>query len=101
MADNNKICYVCGKAYRYCPNCAEFAGAPSWMNDCDVEECETIYLTLNAFWFNHLTKEQAFEKLQGIDLNKVTNTDLLVAVKKLKGTDEDKKQLKKKTADND
>ena len=84
MADNNKTCYVCGKAYRFCPNCAEFAGAPTWMNEVDTEECENIYLTLNAFWFNHITKEQANETLKGVNLNKVTNPDLLIAVNKLK-----------------
>ena len=96
MADNNMKCSVCGTAYRFCPNCAEFAGAPSWMNEYDSKECETIYLTLNAFWFKHLTKDQAEEKLAGIDLGKVTNNDLLVAVKKLK---EDEKKTAKKKAE--
>lgn len=99
MADNNKTCYVCGKAYRYCPHCAEFVGSPTWLNLYDTEDCKTIDETLNAFWFEHLTKDEAEEKLKGVDLNKVTNADLLVAVKKLKG--EDKKQTKKKTTDGD
>lgn len=97
MADNNKTCYVCGKAYRYCPNCGEFANAPTWLNLYDDEECKTIDDTLNAFWFGHLTKDEANEKLKGIDLGKITNQNLLVAVKKLK--DDDKKVQKKKTTD--
>lgn len=100
MADNNKICYVCGKSYRYCPNCAEFADAPTWLNMYDEEECFTIDNVLNAFWFGHITKDEANEKLKGINLGKVTNKDLLVAVKKLKGDDE-KKPLKKKATDGD
>lgn len=96
MADNNKTCYVCGAAYRYCPNCAEFAGAPTWLNLYNTEDCKTIDETLNAFWFGHLTKDEADEKLKGIDLGKVTNKDLLVAVKKLK---EDEKKTAKKKAE--
>jgi len=97
MTENNKTCYTCGKEYRYCPNCADFAGAPDWMNEYDSEDCKKIFDTLNPFWFGYITKEQANEMLKGIDLNKVTNPDLLVAVKKLKEKNEDKKPVVKKT----
>jgi len=100
MADNNKTCYVCGKAYRYCPNCAEFASAPTWLNMYDAEDCKDIDETLNAFWFGHLTRDEANEKLKGINLGKIINKDLLVAVNKLKGEDK-KSQFKKKAADGD
>ena len=101
MADYNKTCYVCGKEYRYCPNCAEFANAPSWMNMYDSEDCLKIDNTLNALWFNHISKAAAKEMLEGIDLGKITNKDLLVAVKKLedeakKTKDEEKKSFGKK-----
>lgn len=99
MAENNKVCYVCGTGYRYCPNCSEFANAPTWLNMYDTEECYKIDNTLNAFWFGHVTKDEANEKLKGVNLGKVTNANLLVAVKKLK--DDEKKPTKKKTTDGD
>ena len=101
MAENNKKCFVCGNEYRYCPHCAEFAYAPSWMDMYDTEECKTIDRVLGSFWFKHITKDQAIEKLKGINLNKVTNKNLLVAVKELQKDEveqpkEEKKPSKKK-----
>lgn len=94
---HEKTCYVCGKEYHYCPNCAEYASSPTWKNMYDEEDCKLIDETLNAFWFGHITKDDANEKLAGVNLNKVTNKNLLVAVKKLK--ENEKKSFKQKNAD--
>jgi hypothetical protein len=103
MAENNKTCFVCGAAYRYCPHCAEFAHSPNWMNMYDTEECKTIDETLGSFWFKHITKDEALKRLKGINLNKVINKDLLVAVRELQKNNEveqpkeEKKPSKKKS----
>ena len=91
-------CYVCGKENKYCPNCAEFANAPSYLQMYDSEECQKIDMTLNKFWFNHLSKDQAKELLAGCNLGKVMNKDLLVAVNKLNEEDniEEKKTFRKR-----
>lgn len=63
-------CIVCGTEYDYCPNCAEFKDAPSWLAEYDTENCKDIWLTLNQFAFNHITKEQALDVLKDKDLSK-------------------------------
>jgi hypothetical protein len=70
MADDIRKCKVCGKEYRYCPRCKEFAGLPTWMLEFDKEECRMIYYdVVNKYAFKHITKEEALKRLEGIDLS--------------------------------
>lgn len=78
MARLNKECVVCGKKYRYCPTCAADAGKPRWMTMFDCEDCYTIFNTATRFNLGKITKEEAKDALNGVDLNK----DFNAAIKK-------------------
>ena len=97
-----RTCYICGKTYRFCPHCAEFANAPSYLNEVDSQDCKDILDALAFYWTGGLTKEEALEKLKGKDLSIVIRKDLQPVIEKLYGKkDDDKKSTKKKTADGD
>lgn len=59
MANLTK-CVICGKEYNYCPNCT---GSHSWKLDADTHEHYQIYMTLNQYYANQITKEKAIDML--------------------------------------
>jgi len=87
-------CTVCGAEYDYCPTCAEYRYAPTWMAEYDTENCKDIWLTLNKFAFGHITKDEALETLKDKDLSKQKEypEDLKRVLAKLNETSEKKKK---------
>lgn len=73
MAKPNKECVVCGKKYHYCPTCAADANKPRWMTMFDCEDCYTIFNTATKFNLGKITKEEAKDALNRVDLNKDFN----------------------------
>lgn len=65
---NNRTCIVCGTKYHYCPNC-ENANQPSWLTAYHSETCKEIFSVLNKHYFNHLTDQEAIDKLNELDLS--------------------------------
>lgn len=59
MARNNKICALCGTAYKYCGGCREDMHLPIWKNTFCSEECLNVYEAMVAFVNGHSTKEAA------------------------------------------
>lgn len=57
MAKNNKICALCGSAYKYCGNCREDMQLPIWMNTFCSEECLNVYEAMVAFVNKRSSKE--------------------------------------------
>ena len=49
MAKNNKICALCGTAYKYCSNCDDFLKYPNWKGIFCCEECFNVYEAMSAF----------------------------------------------------
>ena len=94
-------CALCGKEYEYCPNCAEFKYAPSWKAEYDTENCKDIWLTINKFAFNHITKEEALNELKNKDLSlkKLYPADVQKVLAKIQETTFGK--VKKEVAKND
>ena len=62
-----KNCILCGKQYEYCPRCNETE--PTYKLKWCSANCNNIFLTLNKVSFKHLTKEQAADELEKLDLS--------------------------------
>lgn len=63
MANDKRICKVCGNTYNYCPSCAKYAKLPSWMWKCDTEECNDIFESLSAYGMGLIEKDAVKEVL--------------------------------------
>lgn len=68
MAKNNHKCIVCGKEYRYCPNCLEYDKLPRWMSLFCGDNCHDVFQVACDFENGLLTKETAKEKLNKLDI---------------------------------
>lgn len=69
MAKNNHKCIVCGKEYRYCPNCSEYDKMPRWMSMFCGDNCHDIFQVACDFENGDITKEEAVNKLNMLDLS--------------------------------
>lgn len=70
---NNKTCLICGKQYKYCPNCAEFANQPTWRSLVDTDNCHTIFKVVTDYHFGIYDDESAKIALKDCDLSVVTD----------------------------
>jgi hypothetical protein len=66
-----KICYLCGKEYRYCSNCRQFKTQPTWKNMFDTENCYKIFSLSTQFAQGTYTKEEANELLKTYDISDI------------------------------
>lgn len=73
MAYKKRTCYLCGKQYEYCPDCAEFAGLPYFMQTFCSESCKTIFDTCTRYNMNILTKEEAASILSKCNMSAINN----------------------------
>lgn len=89
-------CIVCGTEHEYCPNCAEYKDAPTWLAEYDTENCKDIWYILNQFAFGHITKEKALDALKDKDLSLKKNypADLQGVLARLYDAPEKKKATK-------
>lgn len=69
MAKLNRTCCICKKKYSYCPTCMADAKKPTWMILFCGENCRDLYNVLNDYNYKLLSKEEAFDKLKGLDLS--------------------------------
>lgn len=49
MANDLRVCKVCGNTYKYCPTCAKYAKMPNWMWKCDTEECNDLFDAISSY----------------------------------------------------
>lgn len=68
---NNKTCIICGKQYKYCPNCAEFINQPTWRALCDTDNCHTIFRIVTDYHFGIYDDDSAKIALKDCDLSVV------------------------------
>lgn len=66
---NNKICIICGKQYRFCGNCRGDAGKPSWYHIFDSERCNEVYEICVAYRDKVISIKEAYERLSKLDLS--------------------------------
>lgn len=71
MASYNRICYLCGDKYEYCPDCANHKNAPYYMQTFCSESCKTVFDTCTKFNMQKLTKEEAAATLAQCDLSRL------------------------------
>ena len=73
MANNKKdnaTCIICGKGYHLCIACERNKGDwKSWRTITDTENCYKIYKVLNDYNFNKISKNEAINLLEELDLN--------------------------------
>ena len=62
-------CTLCGTQYDYCPRCDETQ--PTYLLKYCGQNCKDIFLVLNKLQFGHITKEEAADELNKLDLSKL------------------------------
>lgn len=75
MARSNKICFLCGRKYHYCPTCSPDINKPSWYAMWCSEECKNLDQILAAHTMKHITTEEAQVKIKELKLKNVEFTD--------------------------
>lgn len=75
MAKTNRICFLCGKHYRYCPTCSPDINKPSWYVMWCSEQCKDLDQILAAHTMKHITTEEAKEKIELLKLNEINFED--------------------------
>lgn len=80
MKKDNRICICCGKAYKYCSSCAEYASLPTWKNIYDEIECKVIFDVATDYLANSITKEEAKKKLNAYDIKNITMKESIAKV---------------------
>ena len=69
MSNTNATCSVCGKAYRMCLSCRDYARLHPWQLHTDTSEHYKVYQILNGNSCKIYTKEEAREMLRKVDLS--------------------------------
>lgn len=69
MGKSNRICYLCGRKYSYCPTCGEDLHKPSWYSMWCSENCKSIDSILASHTVGKITSKQAKEKITELNLS--------------------------------
>lgn len=92
MDRKKRICFACGKVYRFCPQCAEDQGKPVWMCTWDTEECKTVFKIVSNYCSDLISKSEAKNLLSGVLTHTVTfNEEIEEKIKEI--LHEDKPQV--------
>ena len=68
----NKQCLSCRKNFSHCPDCSKVDKLkPTWASQFCSEPCMTLWTTLTKFGMNRLTKQEAKEIIDSIDLKPI------------------------------
>lgn len=71
MADRRtRQCVVCGKEYKFCPNCREDKGKPLFYFTFCSENCRDICDITSAYEGGVITADEAKERAGALDLSK-------------------------------
>lgn len=70
---NNRICIICGRQYRFCGSCRGDAGKPSWYHIFDGERCNEVYEICVAYRDEVISTKEAYERLSKLDLSDLEN----------------------------
>lgn len=94
MGKISRSCLICKENYSYCPHCGSTTG--SWNSIFCSENCREIYITLNDYEGNRLSKTETRKKLDNLDISK-RDRYLDKFKKLLSDFDEEKKERKNTT----
>lgn len=84
MSENNRICKVCGKEYKFCPTCKDGRFKPSWYKTFDCEQCKLIFDTAVQVTCGHISALNAQKILKKCNLNQKFDKDLQKVVDTIK-----------------
>jgi len=65
-----RSCIICGKEYRYCPNCGADNKDETWRYLYDSEECMNVFNILSNYKNNHIDKEDARDQFEALKVSK-------------------------------
>lgn len=75
MSKNNRVCFLCGQNYHYCPTCYPDTNKPSWYAMWCSEECKKLDNILAAHTMKHITTKEAKEKIEELKLKDIKFSD--------------------------
>ena len=94
MARKRRKCICCNTTYDFCPTCWDDRLKPAWMVEFCCEDCKDIWETATKFNMQLITKEEAKEKIESLNLK--PHTEYVECVQRdLKNILEEPKQEQK------
>lgn len=75
MAKTNKICFLCGTKYHYCPTCNSDINKPSWYAMWCSEQCKDLDRILAAHTTKQISTEEAKDKIKDLKLKNIKFND--------------------------
>lgn len=69
MGKDNRICYLCGQKYSYCPTCSDDVYKPSWYAMWCNEHCKDIDQVLASHTVGVIDIKEAKQKLLSLNLD--------------------------------
>lgn len=66
----NRVCKVCHDQYYFCPNCSGVTAAEKYKIMFCSKNCRDVFQTCVSYDMNHITNDEAREKLSQLDLSK-------------------------------
>ena len=69
MGRRNRVCYLCGETYSYCPTCLQDKTKPAWLAEFHNENCVKIFSICTRFNMKSLSKDEAKLELSSCDLS--------------------------------
>lgn len=73
----DRNCLMCGSHYEYCPHCAQYERLPRWMFTFDRIECKQLFEILGDYKTEHITKQEAREKIIALNISDIKFTDIV------------------------
>lgn len=73
MGKRNRVCYLCGTKYEYCPTCTQDKAKPAFMSEFHAENCKNIFEICTRFNMGLMSKIEAQEALASYDLSNRAN----------------------------
>lgn len=67
--EHNHVCKICGESYYACDNCPEVKDFAPWRVLCDTQEHYRVFLILNMFKNEIISKVEAKEQLLELGVN--------------------------------
>lgn len=78
MSRHNRICFTCGKEYRYCKTCFEDRLKPSWYSQFCSDKCYDLDDILSKNTCGVITDIEAKEEIEKLDLKDIHLNNELV-----------------------
>lgn len=68
MGKRDRVCICCGTNYQYCPTCGNDRVKPTWYTEFCSESCKDLWTIATKFNMQMLTKPEAKEAIEKLDL---------------------------------